>query len=148
MLALEVAVSAEVQHEMADGIGGVTAVSQDVVESFEARDGLILAEGAEEIRELMFGDVELAHGFGEGNENGMARIAVVTGVKLELPLIEEGEGSGSVADFVAEIVGDAAIRVEVEEMLAEAAGEKPAGDGEIFVVGAGEASAVFLAFFE
>ena len=49
----------------------------------------------------------------------MARVA---GVELVLPLIEKREGSSRVADFVAEIVGDAAVGVDVEEMLAEALG--------------------------
>jgi hypothetical protein len=65
-----------------------------------------------------------------------------------LPLIEEFERCGGVADFVAEIVRDAAVGVYVEEMLAQAAREKPGGDGEIFVVRAGEMSAVGAGFGE
>ena len=146
LLALGVAVSAEVEHEMADGIRGVAAIGQDVVESFEAGDGLILAEGDEQVGEFVLGNVEKADGFRERDEDGMLRDAFVAGVEFALPLVEQFERGGGVADFVAQIVGDAAVGVDVEEMLAQAAGKKPAGDGEVFVVGAGEAGAVFAGF--
>ena len=94
----------------------------------------------------MLGDVELADGFRESYEYRMLRSAVVAGVEFALPLIEEFERGGGVSDFVAEIVGDAAVGVDVEEMLAQAAGKEPAGDGEIFVMRAGEAGAVFTGF--
>ena len=101
LLALGIAISAEVEDEMADGIRGILAIGQQVVESFEARDGLILAEGDEQVREFVFGNVELADGFGEGDEYGMSRNAFVAGVEFELPLIQKFEGSGGVADLVA-----------------------------------------------
>ena len=72
LLALGVAISAEVEHEMADGIGGVAAVGQHVIEGFEAGDGLILAEGDEQVREFVFGNVELADGFSQGDEDRMS----------------------------------------------------------------------------
>ena len=71
VLAFEIAISAKVEHEMADGIGGVAAVGQQIVESFEASDGLILAEGAEQVGKFVFGNIELANGFGESDEDGM-----------------------------------------------------------------------------
>ena len=47
-----------------------------------------------------------------------------------------------IADFVAEIVGDAAVCVNIEKMLPQAAGKEPTGDREIFVMRAGETCAV------
>jgi len=63
-------------------------------------------------------------------------------------LVEQGEGCGGVADFVAEIVGDAAVGVDVEEILAEVFREEPGGYGEIFVVGACKVAAVGLGLFQ
>ena len=146
LLALGVTVSAEVEHEMADGIGRVAAIGQDVVERFEARDGLILAEGAEQIGELVFGNVELADGFGQSYEHRMFGGAFVTGVEFALPLVQQFERGGNVADFVAQVVGDAAVGVDVEEMLAQAAREEPASHGEVFVVRASQSGAVFAGF--
>jgi hypothetical protein len=74
--------------------------------------------------------------------------AFVAGVEFALPLIEKFERGGCVADFVAEVVGDAAIGVNVEEMLSQVSRKKPAGDGEVFVVRAGEVGAVGASFSE
>ena len=70
LLALGIAITAKVEHKMSDRIRGVTAVGQDVVESFEAGDSLILAEGDEEVREFMFRNLELFDGFSQGDETG------------------------------------------------------------------------------
>src|SRR5205085_6319137 len=106
LLALRITISAEIEHEMADRIGGVAAVSEQVVEGFVARDGLVLAEGGEQIGELMPRNVEFADGAGEGNKNGMARVAVVAGVEFGFPLIEQLQGGCGTSSFIAEIVGD------------------------------------------
>src|SRR5580658_788587 len=76
----------------------------------------------------------------------MARGSRVAGVEFGFPLIEQRERGGSVGDLVAEIVRDAAVGVDVDKVLAQAARQKPRGDGEIFVVGAGQAGAVLLRF--
>jgi hypothetical protein len=67
----------------------------------------------------------------------MTRSPSITGVEFGLPLIEEFEGCSGIADFVAEIVRNAAVSVNVEEMLAQVAWQEPRGDREVFVVGAG-----------
>ena len=64
LLALGVAVSAEIEDQVADGIRGVMAVAEEIVESLVASDGLILAEGGQEIGESLFGNVEFADGSG------------------------------------------------------------------------------------
>ena len=117
-----IAIAAKVENEVTDRIRGVVAVGQEVVESFEARDSLILAEGAEQVREFVFWNVEFAHGFGEGNKYRMSSNAFVAGVEFEFPLIQKFEGSGAVADLVTQVVGDAAVGVDVEEVLAQASG--------------------------
>src|SRR4029077_12033286 len=45
LLALRVAISAEIQDEVSNGVRGIFAVGQQVGERGEASDGLILAEG-------------------------------------------------------------------------------------------------------
>src|SRR5580698_2909913 len=115
---------------MADWIRRVAAVGEHVVECFEASDGLVLAEGAEQVGKFVLWDFELAHGFCERDENRVTRSSRVAGVEFGLPLIEERERGGGVADFVAEIVGNAAVGVDVNEVLAQAARKKPCGDGK------------------
>ncbi len=109
-----------------------------------AGDGLVLAEGGQEVGESLFRDVEFADGPGQGYEHGMARAAVVAGIEVGFPFVEEEKRGLGVAGFVSEVVGDAAVGVNVVKMLAQALGKEPSGDGEIFVMGAGEALAVFV----
>src|SRR5882762_11512336 len=73
-------------------------------------------------------------------------MTVVAGVQFGFPLIQELEGGGCVADFVAEIVGDSAVRIQVEKVLAETRGQKPGGYREIFVMGARQAFTVCSRF--
>ena len=73
---------------------------------------------------------------------------MVAGIELGLPFIEQGEGCGGIADFVTEVVRDAAIGIDVQEILAQGLRKEPCGYGKIFVVGAGELAAVFLGFGE
>ncbi len=59
-------------------------------------------------------------------------------------IFEEAEGLLAVADFVAEIVGDAAEGVDVAEILAEIAREEKGNDGEVFVMGLRELARLIL----
>jgi hypothetical protein len=77
----------------------------------------------------------------------MLRTAVVAGVEFLLPPIEEFEGAIRVGDFIAEIIGPAAIGVDVVEMLVEFFGKEPGDNVEIFVVMGGKPARVFLRGF-
>ena len=63
------------------------------------------------------------------------------------PPIEQLESASGFGDFIAKIVGPAAIGVQIVEMLVEVGGEKPGSYIEIFVVMSGEPAGVFLSFF-
>src|SRR5215471_434559 len=80
LLPLVVAISAEIEHQMADWIGGVVTISQHIVERFEASDRLILAEGRQQVRKFLLGDIELTDSFREGYEYRMPGSAVIAGV--------------------------------------------------------------------
>ena len=56
-LALGIAVSTEIEDEMADWVGRVHAIAEDVVESPVTSHGLILFEGAYQTIERFHGDV-------------------------------------------------------------------------------------------
>src|SRR5207248_6556615 len=56
LLALGVAVSADVKHQVPDGISRIPAVTAQIVESCIASNGLILAEGNQQICEWLFGN--------------------------------------------------------------------------------------------
>src|SRR5690349_6563865 len=74
----------------------------------------------------------------------MRRLAFVAEVEFALPPIEELERPHGVGDFVAEVVGPAAVSVYVIEMLVKRFWKKPGDDLEVFVVMRGEPVGVFL----
>src|SRR5580658_3410947 len=98
----------------------------------------------------MFRNFELAYGFGECYENGMPRLPImitfVARVELVFPLLQQLQRGGGVAHFVAQIVRDAAIRVEVEEVLAQVPRKKPGGDRKILVMRTCQAAAILAGF--
>src|SRR5713101_3592843 len=68
----------------------------------------------------------------------MARAAFIAGVELRFPLVEQDQRCLVITGFVSEIVGDAAVGIDVEEMLAQALGQKPRGNRKVFVMRAGQ----------
>src|SRR6516162_7397469 len=72
----------------------------------------------------------------------MFRSSLVAGIELALPLIEQCERGSGIADLIAEIIGNSAISVDIEKVLAQAARKEPAGHGKVFVMGASEAGTV------
>src|SRR5689334_16955485 len=98
LLSLCVAISAEIENEVAYRIGRVVAVSENVVEGCEASDGLILAEGGQKIRKLMLRDIEFTDRFSQRDEYGMFRRSVIARLEFTLPLVEEFQRSRRIAD--------------------------------------------------
>ncbi len=60
LLALRVVIAAEIEDEMPDRIRRVAAVGEHIVEGFETGDGLVLAEGDQEIGKLVLGNFKLS----------------------------------------------------------------------------------------
>jgi hypothetical protein len=63
-LTLGIAITTEVEDEMSNGIRGIPAIGEDVVEGFETSDRLVLAEGYEEIGKLVLRDLKPSDSFG------------------------------------------------------------------------------------
>src|SRR5579859_6264917 len=144
MLAFGVAIAAEIENETADGIRGVDAVVDDGVPVGIALDGLVLAEGLQQVGEGLLRNVFRDDGLTQCDENRVPGLVVIAGVEFALPPIEKFEGAIRVGNFVAEVVGPAAVGVDVVEMLVEFFGEEPGDDVEIFVVVRGEPTGVLL----
>jgi hypothetical protein len=76
----------------------------------------------------------------------MAGTAFIAGVEFGFPLIEQEQRCVAITGFVSEIVGDAAVGIDVEEMLAQTFGQKPGGDGKVLVMRASQALAIGVRF--
>ena len=127
---------------MADGIRRVLAIGKHIVERLESGDRLVLAKGDQEVRKFVLGNIALADRFRQCHENGMLRRALVTGIKLALPLVKQRKRSSGVSHLVAKIVRDPAVRVYVKEMLTQMARQKPACHRKILVMRASQPGAV------
>ena len=140
--------SAGVEHQAADGIGRVAAVVDHAVHGFVARNTLVLAKSDEQIGERLLGNGAGADGFRKRDEDWMARAALVAGVEFPAPQVEKRESLGFVGDLIAEIVGDAAIRVDGIEVRLQIRGQEPCGDVEVFVVRLGQVATVLAGLIE
>src|SRR4029077_4757536 len=120
----------------------------NIIEGFEAGYRLVLAEGGQQVRELVLRNIELGNCLGQCQKYRMFWRAVVTGIEFALPLVEKFERCGSVSNFVTEIVRDPAIGVHVEKMLAQAAGKKQTGYRKVLVMRPSQPSAVGSSFIK
>ena len=64
----------------------------------------------------------------------MNRPALIAVGELGFPPVQQGQALLAVADLVGQIVGPAAVGVDVRDVLPQAARQETAGDGEIFIV--------------
>jgi hypothetical protein len=100
-------------------------------------------------------DLALTNGLGECDENrvmggrcGFVSEMHVATVEFLLPEVDECKRHLCIANLVAEIVGDAAVGVDAEEVLMEALGQEPGGNRKIFVMTSGKALAVCARLIE
>ena len=137
-LTLLIAITAQIKDEAADGIRGVKAVADHRVPSLIALRSLILPESFQQIGERLLGNIFIEDGLAQRYENRMRRLAFITKIEFAFPPIEKFEGARGVRDFIAEVVGPAAVRINVVEMLVEFFRQEPGDDIEILVVVSGE----------
>ena len=128
---------------MTDRIGRIAAISEQIVEALVAEDRLVLAERRQQIGKLMLGNSELPDGFGQRDKNRMRRTLAarlrrlqpaIHGAQFFFPAVKQSQSYLCVADLIAEIVGDAAVGVNIEKMLMQSPGKEPARDRKILVV--------------
>ena len=72
----------------------------------------------------------------------MRGVARVHGVEFAAPPLQQAQAFAAIADLVAQIVGPAAVRVDVVEILVQALGQQEADDVEILVVMGGQPAGV------
>ena len=85
---------------------------------------------------------------GEGHENRVPRAPLVHGFQLASPPLEQFEAAAAVADFVTQIVGPAAIGVDVVKIPVQSFGQQKTYDVEILVVVGGQPAGIRLGIFQ
>src|SRR6266851_2404707 len=109
---------------MADRVGRVFAVAEELVISSVSFDQLILLESKKKIDKRFSGNVKTPNRVLESNHDGMTRLALIATHELFFPPAQQAQGAGSSAGFVGQIVGPAAISVDVVKMLQKPARQK------------------------
>src|SRR5246127_82475 len=114
-----IAVAAEIKHQAANGIRGVNAVIEKRFPGRKAFYGLVLTKGFQQISERLPGKVLRNDGFAQRDKDGMRWAAFLASVQFPLPPVEQFQSALRIGDFIAEVVGPAAIGVEIVEMLGQ-----------------------------
>ena len=78
------------------------------------------------------------------DKNRMRGLAFIAGVKFALPPIEKLKRPQGVGNLVAEVIGPAAVGVDIVEMLMKRFGKEPGNNIKILVVMRGEPARVLL----
>ena len=123
LLALGVAVAAEIQHQAAHRIRRIHAVIEHSVPGGIALHALVLSKGPQQIAERLLRNILRANRFTQGNQHRMRRAALgrITQPQLFFPRIEQIERALAVGDLVAQIVRPAAVGIQIVEMLVQIA---------------------------
>ena len=122
LLPLRIAIAAKIQHEMADRIRRIAAIAEQVVESWVARHRLILTKRRQQVGKALLGNFEVAEPSRPARQTpDAAGLPCVASVAAQFRHWSSNckRGAG-IADLIAQIVRDAAVRINVEEMLTQA----------------------------
>ena len=109
---LGVVATEQVQHEVPDGVRGVSAVLQEFVEGRVIGLRLILPERDEQILERLGRDGFLADRLLQRDHHRVFRRAVVASLQFALPPCEQRQRGVAAARFIGEIVGPTAVRID------------------------------------
>ncbi len=105
---------------------------------------MILNEGANQIGKGLSRNPVAIHRAPQRDEHRMACLPGVHGVQLLAPPVEQAQALLLVADLVAEVVGPAAERVHIVEILMQAFRKQKTDHVEIFVMAGGQPTRVGL----
>jgi hypothetical protein len=103
-----------------------------------------MAKCFQQIGEGLFGNVLRNDCFAKRNEYGVRRVTFIAGVELFIPPVEQFQSALCIGNLVAQIIGPAAVGVEIIEVLVQFLRQEPTGDVEIFIVVGGEPARVLL----
>ena len=142
-LPLGVGIAAEIEHQPPHRVGGVAAVVEDVVPVAVAGHGLVLHEGADQVGEGLLAGCRSGARWRPGRRRRDARLRPAY-MASSSPRHHSSRRrlSAAIADFVAQVVGPAAVGVDVVEILVQALGQQEADHVEVLVMVGGQPARV------
>jgi hypothetical protein len=147
-LPLSIAIAEQIQHQPPDGIGRTARVPAQVLDRLEALKIHVTTERFEQVRKGLAWNRESAGRVGQRDHHRMARRACIGEVQLALPFVELRQATRPVCQLICKVVGDPRIGVNRMHMGTHRPWHQPRRDREVFVVRAGESSAVGVGFRE
>src|SRR5438067_661405 len=100
---------AQVKYEMADRVGGVPAVAEQLFVGRVAMNELVLLECDQQIEKRLRRNMKTLDRLVESDHDRMPRLAFVAAQQLVTPPVQQVESPLAAACFVREVVGPAAI---------------------------------------
>ena len=88
-----------------------------------ARHRLILTKSDQQVGKRLLRNLARANRLGESDKYRVARLAAVAGIELASPKVEERERLLAIPDLIAQIVRDAAIRVDAVKVRPQPGGK-------------------------
>ena len=120
-----VAVAQQAQKQPPDRVRRPLAVAQQLLERRVAGDALVLHERADQVLERLDRQVELLDRLPAAPRNtGCRGLPVEACVKLLPPPLQQPQRQLRVAGLVGQVVADAAVGVDVVDVLAQAPGQE------------------------
>jgi hypothetical protein len=106
--------------------------------------GLIVAKGNEQIGKWLDGDIQRGNRFVQRDENRVRRLSRAAIAQFQVPLVEKRQGSYRIGNFVSQVIGPAAVGVQIVKMLVQPARQQPGNHIEIFVMMRGQPAGISL----
>lgn len=131
------------QKDTTNGVRTAGAVGQYVIIVVVANDMLILAECVEQFLERFQGQGVSQESGAQGDKNRMVAVSGKALFQFVPPPVQQIDRAGC---FIREIVGPAAVSVNIVKILANRFWQQETGDGKILVVIQGKVFAVSFGF--
>ena len=133
---------AQVENQPADRVGRVAAVVGQLGQIVVAADPLILTKGHQKIDERVDRNVKPPDGLRQGDKNRVPDLARIAIAELFFPPVQQCKAFLRFARLVGQVIGPAAVGIDVIKMLPQPSRQEPTDDSEVLVVPSGEQAAV------
>src|SRR5581483_1793537 len=128
------------------GVGGIATVAEQLLKGLVALDELVLLESKQKVEKRLGRNLELANRLAQGDGHRVPWPAFIAAEQLGPPPAEQFEGAFTAAGLVGEIVGPAAVGVNVMKVPQQPPRQQDRRDREVFVMGPRQPATVRLGF--
>ena len=129
-----VVAASEIQHKLPDGIGRMATIVELLGDGQVSRLPLVLLKSKEQIVKRLLGYLKGFNGIDQRDEYGVRCPATVAISQQQRPPMKEFAGLRRRFAFIGQVVGPAAVGIEMIKMRTQFSRQQATGHGEVFVV--------------